>query len=218
MSGLAAPRRGGLVAATLARVEGWLLEPAEGSALDTAGYAAPPPPPIVTVVPLAPRCGGTTVARGLAVRLRLPLIAKDTIKEALASVLPPADVPASQRLGRASVVVLLALAHASGGAQLESVWYRSRALPELAALPGDVVEVFCRVDRETAFLRYRSPRRRGPGHFDATRGRDELWNDEVAVPVAGGWPVVDVDTTDPVDPDALLARLAAHGVRPRPPG
>jgi hypothetical protein len=64
MSGFAAPRRGGLVAATLSRVEDWLLDPVER--VEREPPAAPDTPPIVTVVPLAPRCGGTTVARGLA--------------------------------------------------------------------------------------------------------------------------------------------------------
>ena len=64
MSGFAAPRRGGLVAATLARVEEWLLDPVEQ--VDTGPPTPPTAPPIVAVVPLAPRCGGTTIARGLA--------------------------------------------------------------------------------------------------------------------------------------------------------
>lgn len=64
MSGFAAPRRGGLVATTLARVEEWLLDPVEQ--VDAPPAAPPAQPPIVAVVPLAPRCGGTTVARGLA--------------------------------------------------------------------------------------------------------------------------------------------------------
>lgn len=64
MSGLAAHGRAGLVANALARVEDFLLDPADEVA--TAPAVTPAPPPIVAVVPLAPRCGGTTVARGLA--------------------------------------------------------------------------------------------------------------------------------------------------------
>jgi hypothetical protein len=64
VNGFAAPRRDGLVAATLARVEEWLLDPVEQA--DAPPAAPPAQPPIVAVVPLAPRCGGTTVARGLA--------------------------------------------------------------------------------------------------------------------------------------------------------
>jgi hypothetical protein len=64
MSGWATPRRAGVLATTLARVEDFLLEPADR--VDHEPPAPPAQPPIVTVVPLAPRCGATTVARGLA--------------------------------------------------------------------------------------------------------------------------------------------------------
>jgi hypothetical protein len=65
MSGFAATGRGGMAAAALARVEEWLLDPAEDARADRPSRG-PAEPPIVAVVPLAPRCGSTTVARGLA--------------------------------------------------------------------------------------------------------------------------------------------------------
>jgi hypothetical protein len=37
----------------------------------------------------------------------------------------------------------------------------------------------------------------------------ELWNDEVARPVAGGWPVIEADTTVSVDVEALTAAIRA---------
>jgi len=49
------------------------------------------------------------------------LIAKDTIKQALMTVLPVPDVPASRTIGRASVAALLAVAAEAPGAVLESV-------------------------------------------------------------------------------------------------
>jgi hypothetical protein len=67
--------------------------------------------------------------------------------------------------------------------------------------------VFCRCDREVALVRYHNRAgARHAGHFDAIRAPDDLWNPEVAEPVAGGWPVVEADTNDPVDASAL-ARL-----------
>ena len=86
--------------------------------------------------------------------LGLPLIAKDTIKQALMTVLPVPDVAASRVVGRASVAALLAVAAESGGAVLESVWHRSYALDDLRGLPGPVVEVFCRCDPALAAERY----------------------------------------------------------------
>jgi hypothetical protein len=66
VSGWATPGRSSLLAATLARVEDFLLAPAEARDRGASSRATSGQPPVVTVVPLAPRCGGTTVARGLA--------------------------------------------------------------------------------------------------------------------------------------------------------
>ena len=57
-------------------------------------------------------------------------------------------------------------------------------------------------------------RRREPGHFDAERTDEEIWNDAVSEPVAGGWPVVEVETNGPVAATELAARLRAV-LRPR---
>jgi hypothetical protein len=55
----------GLLAATLARVEDWLLEPAE-PARESGGSPTVSPRPVIAVFGLSPRCGATVVARGLA--------------------------------------------------------------------------------------------------------------------------------------------------------
>jgi hypothetical protein len=90
---------------------------------------------------------------------------------------------------------------------VESTFRRSLAAAELGALPGAIVEVFCRCDREVALDRYRNRAgARDAGHFDAIRAPDDLWNPQVVEPVAGGWSVVEADTNDPVDA-AALARL-----------
>jgi predicted kinase len=168
------------------------------------------PPGTFVVVSGPPASGKTTLARAVAPALGLPLIAKDTIKQALMTVLPTPDVAASRIVGRASVAALLAVAAETGGAVLESVWHRSHALDELRRLPGQVVEVFCRCDPALAADRYAlRAASRAAGHFDAERVTAELWNDEVARPVAGGWPVIEVDTAVPVDVEALTAAIRA---------
>lgn len=76
----------------------------------------------------------------------------------------------------------------------------------IGKLPGAVVEVFCRCPKAIALERYR--RRAGSrhaGHFDDDRDVDELWNDEVAEPVGAGWPLLEVNTSQPVDVSALVA-------------
>jgi predicted kinase len=161
---------------------------------------------LFVVVSGPPASGKSTLAPALAGELRLPLFAKDTIKDALMSVLPVPDVDASRQLGRAAVAALLAMAAESPcGAVVESNFYRSRAVVDLRRLPGRVVEVFCRVDREVARTRYEARAgSRHAGHFDTIRSAEELWNDEVSEPVAGGWPLLEVDTTEPADvPDVV---------------
>jgi len=165
---------------------------------------------VFVIVSGPPASGKTTLSGAIAPELGLPLIAKDTIKQALMTVLPVPDVAASRVLGRASVAALLAVAAESGGALLESVWHRSHAVEELRRLPGAVVEVFCRCDPVVAASRYASRAgSRDAGHFDASRETGELWNDEVARPVAGGWPVIEVDTGVPVDMARLVRAIRA---------
>ena len=98
---------------------------------------------------------------------------------------------------------------------IESVFCRSRALSDITTLDGRVVEVFCRCDRKVAYARYRARAgTRAAGHFDAERTPDELWHPDIVEPVAGGWPVVEVDTNDIVDMSGLLRRIDALAATP----
>jgi predicted kinase len=169
---------------------------------------------IFVVVDGPPASGKSTLAPVLARELGLPLVAKDTIKDALMAVLPVPDVVTSQQFGRAAVAAMLAVAaESSVGAVIESNFYRSVAMDNLGRLPGDIVEVFCRCDRAVAEARYRARAgTRHAGHFDDARTDDELWNDEVTQPVAGGWPVLEVDTTRPVDVAEVVAFVRSRAV------
>lgn len=162
--------------------------------------------PLFVVVSGPPASGKSTLAPQLAAGLHLPLIAKDTIKDALMSILPTPDVEASRQVGRAAVKAMLAVAATSPpGAVIESNFYRSAAREELRRLPGTIVEVFCRCDASVAAERYRARAgTRLAGHFDSVRTTDELWNDEVNEPVAAGWPLLDVDTNTAVDIGSVL--------------
>lgn len=168
--------------------------------------------PVFIIVSGPPASGKSTLAPQVAASLGLPLIAKDTIKDVLMSVLDVPDVDASRQLGRASVHTMLAVAAQSPiGAVIESNFHRSIARAELEALPGHVIELFCRCHADVAWDRYR--RRAGTrhaGHFDNIRSRDELWNDEVAEPVAGPWPLLEVDMNVPVDVTAVVQFVETH--------
>jgi len=164
------------------------------------------PAPLFVVVSGPPASGKSTIAPPLAAALGLPLTAKDMIKDALMSVLPVPDVEASRQIGRAAVQAMLAVASASApGAVIESNLHRSVARAELGRLPGAVVELFCRCDAAVAAERYQARAgTRHAGHFDSVRRADELWNDEVSEPVAGGWPLLELDTDQPVDLERVL--------------
>ena len=155
-----------------------------------------------------PGSGKSTLARALAAELRLPLLAKDEIKEALSDGLGrPQTVEESQRLGRVAVLTLLRVAQRCPGAVLDSTWF-DYTRPLLAALPGTLVEVRCIVPLDLARSRYYGrAATRHPGHLDTARTFDELWGR--SVPPLGVGPLLDVDTSSSVDVPALARSIAA---------
>lgn len=159
-----------------------------------------------------PGSGKSTLAAALATHLGLPLVAKDEIKEALADALGrPADVPASQRLGRAAVQVMLRIAGRCPSAVLDSTWF-PEVRPAVAALPGAVVEVRCVVAVDLARRRYRNrAATRHHTHLDLQRTDEELWG-RPSTPLGVGV-VVEVDTSGPVDVARLAAEVVAAAAR-----
>ncbi len=205
-----------------------MREPSEGACLiddidreDAEVHApalgAPRPWPVILVNGL-PGAGKTTLARTLARSMRLPLLSKDTIKEAHADVLGAEPPPGwSQRdwnaaLGTAASRTMWALlADAPGGALLDSCW------------PGDVrhlvvrglqrarsrlpAEIWCEAPLTIARRRFEARHPRHPIHGELpTDAEWERWQ-AAAQPLQIG-PTLRVDTTDPVDASAIIAWIS----------
>ena len=113
----------------------------------------------IVVVAGIPGSGKTTLARPLARELRLPLISKDVIKEALFEALGTGDLEWSQQLGRAAHGVMYALAADAGAAVLESHFWRGVSEADLGALDRPLIQVYCRCPIEVAVARYKPARR-----------------------------------------------------------
>jgi predicted kinase len=153
-----------------------------------------------------PAAGKSTLAAALGPELGLPVLAKDEVKEALADVLgTPTTVPESRRLGVAAVHAVLTAARRCPGAVIDSTWFEYTR-PLVAALAGPFVEVRCVALLEVVRGRYRARAAgRAPGHLDLGRDDAELWSRPVE-PLGVG-PLVEVDTTAPVDVPALASHI-----------
>ncbi|HZC27212.1 MAG TPA: AAA family ATPase [Actinopolymorphaceae bacterium] len=171
---------------------------------------------LVVLVNGLPAAGKSTLAPPLARELHLPLLSKDVIKETHADVLgaePPDERDQREwnaALGRAASHAMWALlASASGGAVLESSWRRDVRDLVAAGLAsagvGQPVEVWCDVPPALAWTRYVERRSRSHPIHGALMSATE-WATMVsyAEPLALG-PVRRIDTTGPVDVEALAA-------------
>ncbi len=176
----------------------------------------------MVVVSGAPGAGKSTLAAPLARALGFPLLAKDVIKESLFDALGHVDadpLASSRRLGGAAMELLWRLAGACPSVVIEAN-FRSHSAHErrrLAALSPRPVEVYCRLPAEQAAARYA---RRGarPDHHPVhvMRSLPVSAFHEFQEPMGLG-PVLEVDTSTPVDVPALAGQVLAALARPLDP-
>ena len=163
------------------------------------------------VVSGAPGAGKSTLAAPLAMRLGLPLIGKDHIKETLHDHIPAGAERAtwSKILGAASMELIWTLASHTPAAVLEANFQPRNDYQrgKLAALHGPLVEVYCRCPPALAAERYAGRHAgRHPTHVSGEVTFEALA--EFDRPLALG-PVIEVDTTTPVDVEALAQAVQA---------
>jgi uncharacterized protein len=121
-----------------------------------------------------PGTGKTTLARRLALRYRIPVIAKDLIKEPLLDVLGSGSAEHSRKFSDASFSVLFAISRELRAAGTDFILegnFRAGEHEEMlaaAATGARFAQVLCRVNESArlAQLAARKPQRH-PGHGDA---------------------------------------------------
>ena len=168
-----------------------------------------------------PASGKTSLARPLAERLGFALLTKDDFKETLFTALDGAagDLAFSRQVGAAAMELLWALAPRCPAVVLEANFrtksdYERQKFAALIAGNADqpaahVVEIHCRIPREEASRRFAErarEERHHPAHVLLELSPERMMEYEEPFGLS---PVVEVDTTKPVDVEALVARVEA---------
>lgn len=167
----------------------------------------------------APGTGKSTLGTFLAESLRFPFLSLDDIKEALADRLGTGDEDHSDLMGDTAAEIVFRLSGSFPSSVVEGWWRgerRERALQEFRGC----VEVFCHCEPALAEARMRARQgvARHPIHRDVINPellKRAAYLAETVVPLGVGTVLIDVDTTEEVDRERLLAevRVALESAR-----
>ncbi len=161
-----------------------------------------------------PASGKSTVSRGIVERMGWPLLALDTVKNPFLEVLDGVDRDFNRTLGRASYQAIWSIVgEAPAGATfVVDAWFgfQPRELLEdhlSRAGVGQTAEIWCHAPGEVLAERYGARLgQRLPGHPGAAYIPELVELAKRAEPLRRG-PLFDVDTTKPIDFDAITAWL-----------
>lgn len=163
-----------------------------------------------------PASGKSTLAADLAARLGLPLFGIDTVKEALFAELGIGDREYSRRMGRASYHAIFATigGFPPGMGAVVEAWHGFQPVTVLQAHlqragAGRVVEVWCHAPPDEIVARFCArAAQRAPGHIGLSYAEELRALAARAQPLRLG-PVIDVETTRPIDGAALAGAVRA---------
>jgi predicted kinase len=165
--------------------------------------------PTIIIVIGRPAAGKSTLAKWLSQELKLPLVSKDRIREALFDRLGWNDRKWAQELGKASVDMMFYFARAElevgHSIMMDNSFHPPVSNPRFRALKEEYhaasIQIVCDSDRETLFQRFKSRAESGnrhPGHGDQDV-LEELYENLANTPspiLDIGGLVIDVDTTN----------------------
>ncbi|TPL89901.1 ROK family protein [Mesorhizobium sp. B2-3-13] len=163
-----------------------------------------------------PASGKSTVSRGIADRMGWPLLALDTVKNPFLELLGGADRQFNRTLGRASYQAIWSLVGdaPAGSTFIVDAWFgfQPRQVLEDHLRKAGVehtVEIWCHAPGEVLAERYGARLgQRLPGHPGAAYIPELVELAKRAEPLRRG-PLFEVDTTQPIDFDAIAAWLRA---------
>jgi predicted kinase len=168
----------------------------------------------IVVLSGRPGSGKTTIASALAAELELPLFAKDSIKETLHDAMggsDDVDRAWSQRLGAGAMELLWRLAGDAPGCVLEANFAptmhpRQRVVLAELSSGGSLVEVHCVCPPDEAARRFEARALTSSRHrIHVEKAYSDEWRSVEAV--IGLGPVIEVDTTVPVDVRAIAREV-----------
>src|SRR5436190_16264150 len=177
----------------------------------------PPMAPPLVLVSGSPGAGQTALARRLAADLEMPLLSKDTIKEALGETLVVDSVERSRELGRASVGVLFALREQLDlgvGVVVDHAFHQEFAADVVPLVERSAaVLVHCHAPQDVLGQRKLAREARGERHavhFDRER---MPFDPQAYAPMELDIPLLLVDTSDGYRPDYPTIVSFATGAR-----